>query len=317
MSRSAYKKLVFGPVPSRRLGRSLGVDLIPFKTCTLDCVYCQIGKTPATTVKRDVYAPAAEVIEQVSRALERGARPDVITISGSGEPTLHLEIGDIIRGIKSLTETPVAVLTNGTLLFLPEVRQALFNADIVAPDLDAGSAAIMNAINRPHPSLDFGRVVEGLEAFAAGFGGRLLLEVFLVEGINDNLEEVKKTAAIAGRIKSAGVQLNTVSRPTAEPSARGVDPHKMSELARLFDPPAEVIADFKSRRDEAAAAGCSLDEVLEMLARRPCTIEDVASGLGISPGLARKLVSDLLAAKKITEQRQGERPYFTILSRAG
>jgi wyosine [tRNA(Phe)-imidazoG37] synthetase (radical SAM superfamily) len=261
-------KYVFGPVPSRRLGRSLGVDLIPYKTCTYDCVYCQIGRTAQTTIERKVYAPAAAVIEQVRERLGRGAAPDVITISVSGEPTLHAGIGEVIAGIKGLTDVPVAVLTNGSLLFLPEVRRALMAADIVAPDLDAATEEVFRSINRPHPSLKLAEVLSGLRLFAGEYRGRLLVEVFVAEGLNADDAEMERIAAAARGLGSAQVQLNTVSRPPAESCARAVGRERMAELARLFEPPAEVIADFRAGREGAAAARGSGGRARWMTSRR-------------------------------------------------
>lgn len=309
------QRYVFGPVPSRRLGRSLGVDLVPMKTCTYNCVYCQIGPAPPAAPERKIYADPAAVVKAVGVRLEQGAAPDVITISGSGEPTLHLELGRVIAGIKGLTDVPVAVLTNGSLLYLPEVRQALLAADIVAPDLDAGSPEAFARINRPHPALDFERVVQGLADFAAEYQGRLLLEVFLVQGINEGSAEVKRIAAIAGRIRNAQVQLNTVTRPAAEPSARSVGKAKLDELARAFHPAAQVIADFRARAPAKAGTKAQAEEVREMLARRPCTLEDMAQGLGLSAREAQRLVEELLARKKVRAYEQGGRLYYAVSER--
>ena len=143
------KTLVYGPVPSRRLGRSLGVDLVPYKVCTFDCIYCQLGRTAATTVKRMPYVKAEAVLADISACLESGASPDYITLAGSGEPTLNSRIGDLIPAIKKLTTIPVALLTNGTTLVRPEVREALWELDLVVPSLDAGTEKIYRLINRP------------------------------------------------------------------------------------------------------------------------------------------------------------------------
>ncbi|HUT53818.1 MAG TPA: radical SAM protein [bacterium] len=308
-------KYVFGPVPSRRLGRSLGVDLIPYKTCSYDCVYCQIGRSEATTIERKVYAPARAVIEQVRERLNRGAAPDVITISGSGEPTLHAEIGDVIAAIKGMTAAPVAVLTNGSLLFLPEVRRALMDADIVAPDLDAADPETFQSVNRPHPELKLSEIIAGLRSFAREYRGRLLLEVFLAEGLNADAAQVAKLAAIARGLKSGRVQLNTVSRPPAEQCALAVSREKMAELAALFEPPAEVIADFRAGVKSAPAASGSGAEVLAMLSRRPCTMEDIAAGLSLSRKQARELVDKLIKDKQARIYEQGGRTYYAARGR--
>ena len=264
------------------------------------------------SAERKVYAPVPEVLAQVKERLDRGDRPDVITISGSGEPTLHREIGQVIAGIKGLSAVPVAVLTNGSLLFRPEVRAALRSADIVKPDLDAGSAELFERINRPHPDLNFTGIVEGLEAFADEFQGRLLLEVFLLGGLNDQEGAVNKIAALARRLKGARVQLNTVTRPAAEEFARRVPRERLLELARLFDPAAEVIADFKGESKTGAAGRASREEVLEMLARRPCTTQDIASGLGLNIVEAAKIVEELLAEWRIGRLVEGGQSYYHV-----
>ena len=161
-------KHVYGPVPSRRLGRSLGVDALTFKSCSFDCVYCQLGRTTNHTAERKEYIPTAEILDEVRRKLENGDRPEYISFAGSGEPTLHSGLGDIIRGIKAMTDVPVVVFTNGSLLWMPEVRADLAAADVVIPSLDGGDAALLDKVNRPVATLDFNRIVEGLIAFREG-----------------------------------------------------------------------------------------------------------------------------------------------------
>jgi len=160
-----HHKLIFGPVPSRRLGRSLGVDLVPYKVCSYDCIYCQVGKTTRKTATRDEYVPTDEVLAELAQVFEAGCECDYVTLSGSGEPTLHRDVGRIIARIKELTDTPVAVLTNGSLLSDPQVRKDLMQADLVVPSLDAADPETFEAINRPCAGLDFDAMVEGLAAF--------------------------------------------------------------------------------------------------------------------------------------------------------
>jgi wyosine [tRNA(Phe)-imidazoG37] synthetase (radical SAM superfamily) len=168
-------KTVFGPVPSRRLGQSLGIDTIPLKTCNWNCVYCQLGRTVPLTNERKEYFPRQEILAEVEQALS-AHRPDEIdwvTFVGSGEPTLHSGIGWLIRRVKARTEKPVAVITNGALLHLSDVREELSAADAVLPTLDAGNAALYRKINRPHPDITFERLVEGLLAFRLEYRGKL------------------------------------------------------------------------------------------------------------------------------------------------
>ena len=193
-------KHVYGPVPSRRLGRSLGVDALTFKSCSFDCVYCQLGRTTNHTAERKEYIPTAEILDEVRRKLENGDRPEYISFAGSGEPTLHSGLGDIIRGIKAMTDVPVVVFTNGSLLWMPEVRADLAAADVVIPSLDGGDAALLDKVNRPVATLDFNRIVEGLIAFREGFKGQIWLEVMLLGGMSDDDASVDAIARLAERI---------------------------------------------------------------------------------------------------------------------
>ena len=210
-------KYIFGPVPSRRLGRSLGVDLVPYKTCTFDCIYCDLGRTTRKTVSRQSYVSPEEIqgeLELTLSVLEK--KPDYITLSGSGEPTLNTNIGEIIRRIKEITSTPVAVLTNGSLLSSNEVRRDLSEADVVLPSLDAITPALFEYINRPHPSLKIEEIISGLIQFRKQYRGQIWLEVVFCRGVNDDKEEIEKLKGVIERIQPDRIQLNTPVRPPAE-----------------------------------------------------------------------------------------------------
>jgi wyosine [tRNA(Phe)-imidazoG37] synthetase (radical SAM superfamily) len=275
---------VYGPVPSRRLGRSLGIDLVPFKTCTYDCVYCQLGRTTNKTTELKAYVPVAAVLDQLAGRLPIGPRPDFIGLAGSGEPTLHAGIGEIIAGIKRLTPIPVGVLTNGSMLWVPEVRASLAEADVVMPSLDAGNPRTFERVNRPHPGISFDRMVDGLLAFAEGFRGEIWLEVFVLGGITDQVEELSQIAAFARTLRPARVQLNTVSRPPAEADALAVPAEALARLAGLFAGTCEIIAEAPRGKPAAPAAGRNAgEEILALLARRPCTVEGISAGLDLPP----------------------------------
>lgn len=284
---------VFGPVPSRRLGRSLGIDPVPFKTCTYDCIYCQLGRTTHKTLERQEFFPVSEILDDTRRKLDTSSKPDYITLSGSGEPTLHSGIGEIITGIKKLTATPVAVLTNGSLLWLPEVRQSLLQADLVMPSLDAGDPKLFGLVNRPHPDLSFEQMVDGLIAFRQDYRGPIWLEVLLLAGITALEAEVRKMAPLIDRIKPDKVLLNSVARPPAEDFALTVPPERLLKLSSYFGDHIDVITPYK---DESGAKDFQArrEDVLTLLQRRPCTIEDLASGLGIHRNEAVKYVQELL-----------------------
>jgi wyosine [tRNA(Phe)-imidazoG37] synthetase (radical SAM superfamily) len=303
-------------VPSRRLGRSLGIDLLPYKTCSYDCVYCQVGRTTTHTSERTGIVAPAEIIGEVRRRLESGVRPDYITISGSGEPTLYAALGGLIRDLKQFG-VPVAVLTNGSLLWRPEVAESLSEADLVCPTLDAATPDVWRRVNRPAAGLDFGRMIEGLISFRGNFTGQLWLEVLLVAGLNDSEAEVRAIAELSRRIRPERVQLNTVVRPPADRDARPVPPERLALLAALFKPPAEVIAET-ARLDSAVPAASTPsvadggDEILDLLRRHPGTDEDVAAGLGLPIEQARASLAGLLAAGRIRMTTQGGRTYYEV-----
>jgi wyosine [tRNA(Phe)-imidazoG37] synthetase (radical SAM superfamily) len=303
---------IFGPVPSRRLGRSLGVDLIPYKTCTYDCIYCQLGRTTRKTLEQKEWVPRDDVLSELEGRLD--SRPDYITLGGSGEPTLHSRIGELIDRIKEMTGIPVAVLTNGSLLWQEETRVRLMKADLIMPSLDACEDRSFRTVNRPHDAIRFEKMVEGLRDFRRQFRGQLWLEVFLLAGYTASEAAVAGLAEIARRIRPDRVQLNTVARPTVESHAIGVSPERMAGLALMFDPPAEVIASYPaSRRDADFSAG--LAEVLELLRRRPCTLDDIANGLGLHRAQAAKLVEILADDKKVEKTETGGNVYFKRVAR--
>jgi len=287
---------VYGPVPSRRLGRSLGVDLVPFKVCTYDCIYCQLGRTTCKTLERKEYVATAEILPELEASLQGGSAPDYIGLAGSGEPTLNSRIGQLIEGIKALTSVPVAVITNGSLLWLPEVRQALLRADLVLPSLDAGHSGKFRLINRPHEGIFFERMVEGLEAFTREFPGEVWLEVFLLAGVNDDASSMKRLAELVRRIGPARTQLNTISRPPAESSALAPSPEPIRALCSTFPGRVEIISDRELGSLTAESPrGAGNDTVLALLGRRPCTADDVAEGLGIHRLEALKVLEQLRA----------------------
>ena len=215
----SYQHL-YGPVPSRRLGRSLGVDLVPPKICTYDCVYCQVGKTTEMTLQRMEYIPTEEVLEEVRDFLSKGeATIDHFSLSGSGEPTLHSQIGLVIKGIKGMSPIPVAVLTNGSLLYLDEVRDDLLQADIILPSLDAVSEEVFTRINRPHKGILVEKVIEGLVEFRKDYQGQIWLEILFCKGINDGEDELHQMKRAVDRMQPDRIQINTVVRPPTEPWA--------------------------------------------------------------------------------------------------
>jgi wyosine [tRNA(Phe)-imidazoG37] synthetase (radical SAM superfamily) len=300
---------VYGPVPSRRLGLSLGVDIIPFKTCTFNCIYCQLGRTVRQSGRRRCFFPESEVLGQVRKALGQNPQIDHITFSGSGEPTLNSAIGRLIRKIKAMTDIPVVVLTNSSLLTRRPVQKALLAADIVVPSLDAARAAAFRRVNRPLPHLKVERIIQALESFRREFRGRIWLEVMLVRGINDSAADLRALKKAIDRIKPEKVQLNTVVRPPAEKGARPLSRRKLEMIRKELGERAEVVADFRGRA--RSPAGQDLREaILAMTKRRPVTISDIAASLGRDERAVRRHLETLLRSKTIRRWRHQGFVYF-------
>ena len=297
---SEERKYVFGPVPSRRLGLSLGVDIVggggekgvSSKVCTLDCVYCQLGRTVTKTIERKEYVSVEAVLGELKARFVEGVEADFVTISGLGEPTLNVRLGEIIDGIKRLTNIPVAILTNGTLLYMAEVRADCAKADVVLPSLDAGDDETFEKINRPHRDISIEKLISGLCAFRDEFTGQIWLEVFFVEGLNTGDEQIYKIRDAIGRIRPDKVQVNTAVRPTAERGVGRVESEKLRAIAAKLGERCEVVADFSGGRG-GGDVDIGAEEVLSMLKRRPCSLEDVCSGLGIELKEAERYIVHL------------------------
>ncbi len=306
------KKLVFGPVPSRRLGFSLGVDLIPRKYCSFDCIYCQLGVTTKTEVERRSFYEPALIVEQVVERVRQGGRIDCISLSGSGEPTLNSDIGWIIDRLKKRISLPVAVITNSSLLNRKDVRKDIMAADIVLPSLDAPSEAVYRQINRPHESLGFAGIVEGLKVFCKEYKGKVRLEIMLINNINNDTEDIEIFKKIIDKIEVEKVQLNTVVRPPAEKTARRVLGTELLSISRFFGPGCEVIAG-EERKQDVHARGEGWDEsVLAMLGRRSLSLDDIARSTGVSARSARAGMKKLTEEKKVRAVALDRRLFYLV-----
>jgi len=239
------------------------------------------------------------------------ANPDYITMSGSGEPTLYLEIGELIAAIKEMTDVPVAVLTNGSLLSRPEVSAALMQADLVVPSLDAGDEPLFQYVNRPHDEMSFDEMVEGLVRFRQAYSGKYWLEVFLLGGVTAVPAEVEKIAKLVERIGPDRVQLNTVTRPPAEDFALPVSKDEILRLAEIFGGTAEIIADYSGAHKQPEFRARRSD-VLDLLSRRPCTVGDIANGLGLHRNEVVKHVQELSDEGKIVLEKRGSQLYYCV-----
>ena len=305
-------KYLYGPVPSRRLGRSLGIDLVPHKICTYDCIYCQIGITTDKTLIRREYVPMREVLEEVKRFLnEESSSIDHLSLAGSGEPTLHSQIGLIIEGIKVLTSIPVAVITNGSLLYEKEVRQDLLRADVVLPSLDAVSPEIFEKINRPRPGFSIEKVVEGLVEFRKIYKGQIWLEILFCKGVNDAPEELRKMREAVERIRPDLIHLNTVVRPPSEKWAAPLNQNEMDKIRAFFGEKALIISEF-DRHPSAISKRDIKEEILKILRRRPLSLADLSKGMGIPQNELDQYINSLIQEGKIQPRIFGDAIYYEI-----
>lgn len=308
MNAPVYKHL-FGPVPSRRFGRSLGIDLTPHKTCTLDCVFCQLGRTTCQTIDRHPWVPVTDVVDEIEAWLARDGEADYLTLSGSGEPTLHSEFGRVLAHLQD-HPIPSVLLTNGSLLTEPDVRRAAALAKVVKISLSAWDQKSFEWVNRPHPGLDFNTMLNGMTAFREMFGGELWLEVFLLSGINDAVRDVRRIAGLAKRLAPSRIHLNTIARPPAENFAVAVPLEKLNELADLFDPPAAIAAGSNVPATRRTLAGAA--DILAMLKRRPCTTAQIKAAFGMHINEISKILSLLLNERRIFADLKGDEVYYAL-----
>ena len=306
-------KYLFGPVPSRRFGRSLGVDLTPYKTCSLDCVFCQLGRTTEKTVTRREYVPTDAVLAELKEWLKNDGKADYITLSGSGEPTLHLRFGEVLEFIHKNSTIPAVMLTNGTMLQLPEVRDAAACANVVKVSLSAWDQTSYGWVNRPHPQLRFDHLIEGQKAFRAQFKGYLWIEIFLVGGMNSTPANVQKIAALAEEIDPDRIQLNTVVRPPAEDFATALSKERMEALIHLFNPTAEIIANFRAK--PANRMQTNQETIFSMLQRRPCTAYQIADIFGMHLNEVSKYLGNLMRIDQIRTIRKNTTVYYVAKNR--
>ncbi len=308
---------LFGPVPSRRLGRSLGIDVTPLKTCSFDCLFCQCGCTTNLVTERDEFVPFNEVCAELERWLAEDGAADFITFAGSGEPTLYTRLGELIDFIKARTDIPVIVLSNGTLLYRPEVREETARADIVKVSLSAWDDESYQTINRPAPDLSFERLLAGERNFRSVFSGQLWVEVFLMEGINADPKQVQQIAEIVEKIHPDKIHLNTAVRPPAEAIAKPVARETMEAFCKVFTPHAEVIASFGAASVAApfdklrTSGGLHVDDLVGLIQRHPSTAAQLADLSGVkTEAIDNALASRLVSGELQMETRDGE-IYYT------
>ncbi len=305
---------LFGPVPSRRLGMSLGVDLVPHKVCTFNCVYCECGQTTRLTATRDEYVAVDEVLTELEHYLAHNPRPDFFTLSGAGEPTLNSRMGEVLAFLRQRApDGRIAVITNGSLLGDPQVRAELAEADVVMPSLDAASEATFRRMDRPSPRVRLAPLLAGLEAFRAAFRGEVWLEVVILPGYNDSPEELRLLREALVRIRPDRIQLNTLDRPG---TASGLQPASREQLARIAaDWGLDNVSVIASAPSSASAEGYRTDAgvaILETLARRPCTAEDLARILGSPVEAVVQQLAALEAEGRITSTAQARGVFYRL-----
>lgn len=304
-------KYLFGPVPSRRLGMSLGVDLIPHKICTFNCVYCECGKTTELTTQRKEYVPVDDVLKELEHFFQNNPDPDYITFSGAGEPTLNVRIGEVVDFIKSRRpKIPLALLTNGSLFFNKQVRNEVMKVDLVLPSLDAATEKTFRKLDRPAKNIHVEDYIQGLVEFREEFKGKIWLEVFILPGYNDDEENIQQLKQAITKIKPGSIQLNTLDRPG---TISGLRPANKAELQNIINnwgfKNAEVIAAAPKRKDIKSYRKDTEHAIKETIARRPCTLEDLSSILGIHINEVNKYLGVLEEEGKI-ETKNEERGVF-------
>lgn len=303
-------KYVFGPVPSRRLGQSLGIDTIPLKTCNWNCIYCQLGRTVPLTNVRQSYFPREEILSEVRTALEACPADEIdwITFVGSGEPVLYSDIGWLIRQVKSATEKPVAVITNGSLFYLPEVREELVVADAVLPTLDAGNSRLYRKLNRPHPDTTFERLVQGLVDFRCSYRGKFWVEVMLVHDLNDTEQALNEIADILRTIQPDEVHVNLPTRPPVEPWVRVPDEESVLRALSILGNVAHVVHPAAGIFD-LRSGDTLIDAIINIITRHPMREDELIRTLArwTSVELNRKLMDLEESGRAQSIERYGVR----------
>jgi len=302
---------LFGPVPSRRLGISLGIDLVPFKICTYDCVYCECGPTTTLTTDRKEWTPTDAILAEIDEYLGSAPNLDYCTYSGSGEPTLHSGLGRITAHLRdSFPEYRIALLTNGSLFWDPDVREMTRGLDVIIPSLDAATSVVFSRINRPHPSLDITKIIGGLADLRTESDAEIWLEVFVVPGCNDTDESLSALNDAITTIDPHRVQINTLDRPGTESWVTAASPETVQRIAAALDHHrVDIPASAVARRTVPSYSADIAETIMETVSRRPCTTDDLSAVLGLHRAEITKYLQDLLDTGRVVAV-QGERGTF-------
>lgn len=313
---AAYDKNIFGPVPSRRLGRSLGVSVVPHKVCSLDCVYCEVGKTRTLTAERKEYIRPADILAEFDAVYPSVADSlDVVTVTAAGEPTLNSSLREIVEGLRSRVRHPLAILTNGTTLDDPEVVQTLLLFDIVVPSLDAVGIDAFLAVNKPAEGLDPQKLAEALIAFSHRFSGTLTIEVLLVKGVNDSCDELKRIADVLSQCRYTMVQLNTVFRPPAYGGTTALSGAELLEAAltlKSYGVRVEPVGNFVRELDGGNEGDIS-PRILRLVSMRPCSLGDIAAVFGRSAEDVSAMLAPLVADGSVRREEHSGEIFYTAV----
>lgn len=305
-------KYLFGPVPSRRLGVSLGVDLVESKTCNFNCVYCECGEAKPLESTRKEYVNIDQVVLELKDYLTQGKKLDYITFSGSGEPTLNSGIGRLVEEIKSITDTKICLITNSSTFTDPSIYSELKNIDVIMPSLDAVFEESFLKIDRPHAGIKLDKIIEGLVEFRKNYRGFIWLEIFMLEGINDTEKELKEFVEVIKKIGADKVQLNTLDRPAPVAWVEAMPMERLEEIKEYFEGngiETEVIKKYKSKKEYKNYSANYEKLILNMLEKRPCTLDDLEEITEISTEELGKYI-DILLKEKIIDATIEKRGIF-------
>lgn len=305
---------LFGPVASRRLGMSLGIDMVPAKTCSMDCIYCECGGTTNLSSERKEYVPAQSIINELDEYFSSRPHVDTITFAGTGEPTLNTALEQVINHIKTTyPHYKTAILTNSSFLHLPEVRESLLKIDYVLPSLDAVSDEVFKKINRPASQISAQSIINGLTAFSKEYTGTLWVEVFIVPGINDTPQELALFKKVLSEIKLARIQINTLDRPGTSDWVKPASAERLAEIASFLLPlPVEIISRAMAQHTGIAQKHKNTQDILPLLRRRPMTIEDLAVSCGRNINEMRTILEELQKKNSISIRSVGGKDFYTI-----
>lgn len=305
MAASLKSRHLFGPVHSRRLGQSLGVDLVTHKSCNLDCRYCECGPTTRFVSERRFFYPKKELLDELTVFFSEQHGPlDHVTFSGSGEPTLSLALAETIDAIHRLTPTPVALLTNGLLLHREDVIHDIQDIDLLIPSLDAANIEVFERLNRPAAGSDFELYLQGLRDLKSRFQGKVFIEILLCKDINDSHEHLLQLADEIRRISPDGIQINTLFRPGSDRAMRPLSESEMAEASNILGfIPIQITRPTNSSSpiNTTISPQQLRQAIMKTISRRPCTLRDLSDGLDVSLTSVKSIISDLLDEDRIQE----------------